>query len=79
MDTPAKTTIKVSPGTRDALQAMKGTDSYDHLLERLLSLVPEGDDEGTFTPEFRRSLLDGLLHEGPRLTFDQMKAEFGLP
>ena len=79
MDTEGKTTIKVRPSTRDALQELKGDNSYDDLLGLLLRLVPEGDDEGAFSPEFRRSLLDGLLYEGPRLTFDQMKAEFGLP
>ncbi len=72
------TTIKVSSATRDRLQALKGRHSYDELLDMFLRLVPEGDDEGPFKPEFRFSLLEGLLYDGPRITHDQMKREFGL-
>ncbi len=73
------TTIKVNTRTRDALQGLKGRLSYDELLSMLLRLVPEGDDEGKFTPEFRRSLLDGLLYEGPRISHQDLRREFGLP
>lgn len=73
------TTIKVNTATRDALQGLKGRQSYDELLAKLLQLVPEGDDEGKFTPEFRRSLLDGLLYEGPRISHADLRREFGLP
>ena len=72
------TTIKVSSKTRDALQALKGNRTYDELLEMFLRLVPEGDEDGPFTPEFRLSLLEGLLYDGPRITHEQMKREFGL-
>lgn len=78
MDTMGTTTIKVSTKTRDALQALKGKHSYDDLMEMFLRLVPEGDDEGTFTPEFRLSLLEGLLYDGPRFSHDEMMREFGL-
>jgi hypothetical protein len=77
-DTMGTTTIKVNAKTRDALQKLKGTRSYDELLGLLLRLVPEGDDEGRFTPEFRLSLLDGMLYDGPLVTHEQMKREFGL-
>lgn len=72
------TTIKVTSGTRDALQALKGNRTYDELLAMLLKLVPEGDDEGRFTPEFRLSLLEGLLYDGPRISHADMRREFGL-
>ncbi len=72
------TTIKVNTKTRDALQALKGRHSYDELLEMFLKLVPEGDDEGPFKPEFRLSLLEGLLYDGPRISHEDMKREFGL-
>ena len=72
------TTIKVSTTTRDALQAMKGKHSYDELLDMLLKLVPEGDDEGKFRPEFRMSLLEGLLYDGPRISFEDLKREYGV-
>ena len=73
------TTIKVNTQTRDALQALKGGRSYDDLLGMLLKLVPEGDDEGRFTDDFRLSLLEGLLYDGPRISHEDLKREFGLP
>jgi hypothetical protein len=73
------TTIKVNTRTRDALQRLKGRRSYDEILSMLLKLVPEGDEEGKFTPEFRRSLLEGLLYEGPRISHEDLRREFGLP
>lgn len=74
----ATTTIKLNTKTRDALQALKGSRSYDELLEMLLKLVPEGDDDGPFKPEFRLRLLEGLLYNGPRISHEQMMREFGL-
>lgn len=71
-------TIKVNTKTRDALQALKGKHSYDELLEMFLKLVPEGDDESAFKPEFRLSLLEGVLYDGPRISHAQMRREFGL-
>jgi hypothetical protein len=73
------TTIKVDTKTRDALQELKGEMSYDDVLSMLLRLVPEGDDEGRFTSEFRRSLLEGLLYEGPRISHEDLRREFNLP
>lgn len=73
------TTIKVNKQTRDALQALKGKRSYDEILGMLLKLVPEGDDEDKFTDEFRLSLLEGLLYDGPRISHEDLKREFGLP
>jgi hypothetical protein len=73
------TTIKVNTHTRDMLQSLKGRRSYDELLSMLLKLVPERDDEGQFTPEFRLSLLEGLLYEGPRISHEDLRREFGLP
>lgn len=73
------TTIKVNTQTRDALQALKGNRSYDEILALLLKLVPEGDDEGPFTAEFRMSLLEGLLYDGPRISHQDLRREFNLP
>jgi len=72
------TTIKVNSETRDALQVLKGKRSYDEILGMLLRLVPEGDNEGRFKPEFRLSLLEGLLYDGPRISHEDMRREFGL-
>lgn len=78
VDTMTGTTIKVSGETRDALQALKGDRTYDEILAMLLKLVPEGDEDGPFKPEFRRSLLDSLLYDGPRISHEDMRREFGL-
>jgi len=72
------TTIKVNRQTRDALQALKGSRSYDEILAMLLKLVPAGDDEGPFTSAFRMSLLEGLLYDGPRIAHEDLRREFGL-
>jgi hypothetical protein len=72
------TTIKVQTKTRDALAKLKGDLSYDELLEMLLRTVPEGDEEGKFTAEFRLELLEQRLNPGPYYTMEQVKAELGM-
>lgn len=76
----SQTTIKLDPKTRDALQAMKGKRTYDELLTLLMRLVPEGDDEGTFSPEFRFKLLEAQLdiQHGRTHSHAAMMREFGL-
>ena len=74
----AHTSNHVNTWTRDALQEMKGKQSLDEIREMFMHLVPAGDDKGAFKPEFRLSILEGLLYDGPRLSFDQLKSEFGL-
>jgi hypothetical protein len=75
-----QTTIKLDPKTRDALQAMKGKRTYDELLMLLMRLVPEGDEEGKFSPEFRFMLLEAQLdiHHGRTHSHAEMMREFGL-
>ncbi|NYZ78155.1 hypothetical protein H0N96_02015 [Candidatus Micrarchaeota archaeon] len=55
----AYTTIQVSAETREKLAKLKTyeRETYDELLNALLSLVPSGDDEGEYTDEFRIGLL----------------------
>ena len=57
------TTIQVSATTRNKLARLKTSprESYDELLNRLLSLVPEGDEEGLYTEAFRFKLLQARL------------------
>jgi hypothetical protein len=76
----AQTTIKVDPRTRDALQALKGRHTYDEVLTLLMRLVPEGDGEGKFSPEFRFKLLEAQLDikAGRTHRHDEMMREFGL-
>lgn len=57
------TTIQVRSTTRNKLARLKSNprESYDDLLNRLLSLVPEGDEEGLYTEAFRFKLLQARL------------------
>ena len=57
------TTIQLSPSTRQKLAALKATprETYDELLNKLIALVPEGDDEGLYTDSFRMGLLNARL------------------
>jgi len=57
------TTIQLSPSTRQKLAALKASprETYDELLNKLVALVPEGDDEGLYTDSFRIGLLAARL------------------
>jgi len=57
------TTIQLSPSTRHKLAALKGgpRETYDELLNKLIALIPEGDDEGLYTDSFRVGLLAARL------------------
>jgi len=76
------TTIQVTPETRDRLAALKSTsrETYDELLNKLLALVPQGDDEGRYSDAFRMGLLSARLDiRAGRLTdHEQVKKRFGL-
>ena len=78
-DSVAQTTIKLDPKTRDALQALKGKRTYDELLTLRMQLVPEGDEEGRFSPEFRFMLLEAQLdiHHGRTRSHADVMREFG--
>jgi hypothetical protein len=76
------TTIQLSPQTRSRLAELKQNprESYDAVLTKLLSLVPEGDDEGAYTQPFRVALLRSRLHirDGRTLSHAQLKRRLGL-
>jgi hypothetical protein len=76
------TTIQVTPETRDKLAALKSSprQTYDELLNKLLTLVPRGDDEGVYSDAFRMGLLDARLDiRSGRLTdHEQVKKRLGL-
>lgn len=57
------TSIQIDSRTRERLAALKSgpRESYDALLNKLLALVPEGDDEGRYSDAFRMGLLDAKL------------------
>ena len=57
------TTIQLSSSTRQRLAALKATprETYDELVNKLIALVPEGDDEGLYADSFRIGLLSARL------------------
>ncbi len=76
------TTIQLSPSTRQRLAALKATprETYDELLNKLIALVPEGDDEGLYTDAFRIGLLSARLDLRARRVTDHdlVKKRLGL-
>lgn len=76
------TTIQVSPATRERLASLKGSprETYDDLLNKLIALVPRGDDEGRYTDSFRVGLLSARLdvRTGRLTDLDSVKKRMGL-
>ena len=57
------TTVQLAPATRARPAALEGSprDTYDELLNKLMDLVPIGDDEGRYTAAFRVGLQNARL------------------
>ena len=76
------TTIQILPSTRMKLAQLKSgeRETYDNLLNKLIQLVPEGDDEGKYTDEFRVGLLNAKLDlkHGRTISHDALKRQLGL-
>jgi len=76
------TTIQVSTEARERLASLKASEreTYHELLERLMALIPEGDDEGLYTQAFRVGLLDARLDvkEGRLTDHREVKRRLGL-
>jgi hypothetical protein len=76
------TTIQVTPATREQLAALKSSprETYDELLNKLLALIPKGDDEGPYSDAFRMGLLTARIDiRSGRLTdHEQVKKRLGL-
>ncbi len=81
-DQMSSTTIRVNTSTKKKLEALKAykRESYDDLFKKLLVMIPEGDDEGKYTDEFRAGLLESLFESktGQTIPFEQLKKELGL-
>ena len=75
-------TIQLRAETRERLARLKTSprETYEEVLNRLLSLVPEGDEEGLYTQAFRVGLLDAMLdvREGRLVEHDWVKRRLGL-
>ncbi len=76
------TTIQLSSSTRQKLAALKTSprETYDELLNKLITLVPEGDDEGLYTDSFRIGLLSARLdiRAGRTTPHDLVRKRLGL-
>ena len=76
------TTIQVSEKTRERLARLKSSprETYDELLGKLLTLIPEGDEEGRYTESFRVGLLNARLaiKEGRLTDHREVKKRLGL-
>ncbi len=76
------TTIRVTSETRKKLVKLKSSSrqTYDDLINRLLALVPEGDEEGRYTKAFRLGLLRARLDvkEGSVILHEELKRRLGL-
>ena len=78
----AYTSIQLLPATRVRLANLKssGRETYDEILNKLMTLVPEGDDEGKYTEEFRVGLLNAKLDliRGNTISHEEAKKRLGL-
>ena len=76
------TTIQISRSTRDKLNGLRSYKrmTYDELLNALMSLIPEGDEEGVYTEDFRASLLRSLLDVKKKNTHttEEVKKQLGI-
>jgi len=76
------TTIQIDRETRDRLARLKSDsrETYDELLNKLLALVPEGDEEGTYSTAFRVGLLNARLdiRAGRTSEHAKVKKQLGL-
>lgn len=76
------TTIQLASATREKLAKLKSStrETYDELINKLLALVPEGDEEGTYTQAFRLGLLRARLDvkEGRVISHEEVKRRLGL-
>lgn len=76
------TTIQIEKNTRSRLQRLKmgKRETYDEIINALMDLIPTGDDEGDYTPEFKNSILKGLIDikKGRVYTLEQVEKKLGL-
>lgn len=78
----AYTSIQISPKTKEKLASLKGSSrqTYDDVLSMLLELVPEGDEEGNYTSDFRAGLLRAKIQiaRGQTISHERLMKKLGL-
>ena len=76
------TSIQILPDTRMRLASLKSSEreTYDQILNKLLQLVPDGDEEGKYTEDFRIGLLNAKLDlkHGRVISHEDLKRKLGL-
>ncbi len=76
------TSIQISPETRKNLAELKTSprETYDEVINKLLNLIPKGDEEGEYTKEFRIGLLNARidLFKGRKVGLKEAKKSLGL-
>jgi len=76
------TTIQISKTTREKLNDLRAYKrmTYDELLNALISLIPEGDEEGVYNDDFRASLLRSLIDVKEKKTqpIEEVKKQLGI-
>ena len=76
------TSIQIESATREKLARLKSTprETYDELLNKFISMIPEGDEEGQFTDTFRIGLLNARLdiRTGRTIDHNLLKQRFGI-
>jgi hypothetical protein len=75
------TTIQLTAETRGRLAQLKQSprETYDELLNKLLDLIPSGDEEGTYRDAFRVGLLNARLdiRAGRTVGHEELKHRLG--
>ena len=75
-------TVRLKEKTKNSLEFLKENkrESFDTLVNKLITLVPKGDEEGEYTNTFRASLLQGLyeVKSGETISHADLKKELGL-
>lgn len=78
----SETTIQIDKTTRERLSSLKSSprETYDEILNKLIDLIPSGDDEGEYTDEFKASLFKSLLDikHGRVYSHEEMKKALGI-
>lgn len=72
--------IEISDKTKSELDRLISNDDYDNIILKLLKLIPAGDDEGEYTPEFRLELLNSKLEliDGDLIDHEKVKEKLGI-
>ena len=75
-------TIQLAPETRERLARLKQSprETYDELLNKVLDLVPTGDEEGACRAAFRVGLLNARLdiRAGRTVRHEDLKRRLGV-